>query len=339
MKKIYISAISAIFAGIDCSAQGINYTNFIRQVQYPTGVQWDATVASAGQQLSALRIDPGGARFELWTVKASPFASYSLDNTFVGTYIPIANVVVRSEDTASSVLRTRADRPFFVDVTISGLRSGTEDPAASKSVNFYHHAQAYGDSGTEVGIDRSLATLISQSSINVNGTTTTTYFNSIPSTDPLHKKVRGEEKFSVYSLADYQAPASVIASQTIQIWPTEEGEILGITENQVIKGSMPDVSLEFVDLYPGSTTSAQLYSGEQEAGKTGSVITSWTNTYPSSQNKSIPSLSNLDSLVTSDGKWTLELITETPFGIKVLDHVTFTKVSLSVIINASITTN
>lgn len=305
------------------AAQTATFTNFIRQVQFPGGVQWDASVAAAGEQLSALPINPGGARFELWTVQSSPLTSYLLASTYVGTYIPLATVVVRTEELSSAIPRTRADRPFYVDVTINGLLSGATDPEPSKSVKFLRHVQSYGVEGTGVGIDRTQATLLSQSSITTNGTQNLTFLiNSIPGAD--RAKVRGEERFSIFSLADYQAPESQLASQFIQIWPVADGSIAGITMNQLIRYAFPQVTLTLNDLYPNSTTYAQVYKGNAQLGVTGSIV-------PGSAlvvNDSVPqsrvlTLNSYGTVFDADGRWTMELLTVTPFGIDRLAYVSF----------------
>lgn len=316
-------AISLLGASRVCS-QTTTYTNFIRQVQFPSGVQYDASVASAGEQLSSLAINPGGARFELWTVSSSPLASYLLTSTYVGTYIPVAAVAITSEDTSSEIPRTRAGRPFTVTITLSGLLSGETDPVPSKSVKFLHHVQSYGAGGTGISIDRTQATLLSQSSLATNGTLTQNYlFNSVPGPDLT--KVRGEERFSIFSLADYQAPESQLASQFIQIWPVADGSITGIVDNQLIRYALPQVTLTLNDLYPNSTTYAQVYKGDAVLGTTGTIV-------PGSAlvvNDSIPqnqvlTLNNYTSVFDADGVWTMELLTKTPFGIDRLDYVTFT---------------
>lgn len=299
------------------------YTNFIRQVQFPTGVQWDATVAPFGSQLSELAIDPGGARFELWTVLSSPLTNYLLDSRYVGTYVPLANVAIRSEDGTGSIPRTRADRPFYVDVNIEGLRSGASDPAPSKSVKFLRHVQSYGPGGTGVNINRAMATVQDQSLINSNGLITLQFLlNSVPGGD--RTKVRGEERFSVFSLADYQAPESQIASQFIQIWPVADASIAGISEGQLIRYSLPQLTLTLNDLYPNSTTYAQVYQGNPQLGVTGNIV-------PGSAlviNDSIPQnrvliVKDYDKIFDADGRWTLELLTQTPFGIDRLAYVSF----------------
>jgi len=313
------------------------YTNFIRQVQYPSGVVWDASVAVTGQQLSALAIDPGGARFELWTVASTGPTSYLLDSGYVGTYIPLAEVAIRSEDTSSVIPRTRADRPFFVDVAVSGIRSGATDPEPSKSVKFLRHVQSYGVGGTGIGIDRTQATLLTQSSITANGTQNLTFLiNSVPGGD--RSKVRGEERFSIFSLADYQAPASQLASQFIQIWPVADGTITGIAPNQLVRYLLPQLTLTLNDLYPNSTTYLQVYKGNPQLGTTGTIVSGSSLVI----NDSVPQnrvliVDKYDSVFDSDGRWTMELLTSTPFGIDRLAYVSFT-LERTIEVHGSITT-
>jgi hypothetical protein len=342
MKTLFQSTISIVLlCGSQSWAQTANYTNFIRQIQFPDGVIWDATVAAQGEQLSALAINPGGARFELWTIKSDDLTRYLLDTSYVGAYVPIASVVVRSEDSSGEIPRTRADRPFYVDISVNGLLSGETDPAASKAVKFLRHVQSYGVEGTGANLDRSQATLLTQSMIEANGTQNLTYtLNSVPGAD--RSKVRGEERFSFYSLADYQAPESQISSQTVQIWPVADGTISGIAANQLIRYALPQLTLTLNDLYPNSTTYAQVYKGSPQLGKTGTVVSGSAVVI----NDSVPQnrvlvLDGYDdafgSGATADGLWTMEILTVTPFGIDRLSHVSF-NLDRTIEVNGSFTT-
>lgn len=318
MRTLLKTIISTLFlAGCWTANAADVYTNFIRQVQYPTGVQWDASVAPAGQQYSALGIDPGGAQFQLWTVKQSPLTSYLLESAYVGTYIPLATVTVTSEDTTTTIVRTRADRPFVVSITVEGLREGDEEPEASKSVKSLRHVQSYGVNGTGIGINRSQAILLEQTSIKENGPQAprNCALTLIPGANRL--KISGEERFSIFSLEDYQVPESLIDSATIQVWPVADGAISGIENGQLIKFTLPAVTLAYNDLYPFSTTYAQVYKGNPVLGMTGTIVPGSAlvinDSVPSSR---VLSLINYDSVFTSDGRWTMELVTVTPFGIE-----------------------
>lgn len=338
LARLAVASIGAAPGLMPAQTVNANFTNFIRQVQLPSGVQWDVSVASSGEQQSALEINPGGARFELYTVKNSPLTSYLLDSKYVGSFVPIGQVKIRTEDPYSAIPRTRADRPFWVDVTISGLYSGATDPAASKSVKLLRHGQSYGATGTGANLDRTQATLLSQATLSQNGTQTLSYvLTSVPGAD--RAKVRGEERFSVYSLADYQAPESQLASQFVQIWPVADGSISGLTAGQSLRFATPVVTLSANDLYPDSYTYAQIYPGAPQLGQTGAVVPGSSlvlhETVPQSR---VLTLKNWDGAINADGQWTLEWVTSTPFGVDRLAFVTFT-VDRGIRINGTVTSS
>jgi hypothetical protein len=335
MKKlpsIIAAAMGLLSSPLLAATTGSTFTNFIRQVQIQAGVpeanwvEWDLqNIAATGESLSPLAINPGGARFELWTVKGTtPPVNYLLDSRYVGTYVPIAQVAITSLDPYTTIPRTRADHPFVVNVTVSGLLAGAGDPEASKSVTLLQHMQSYGTAGTGVGLDRTQATLLGQQSLIQNGTTTLTFTtNSIPGTN--RAKVRGEQRYSVFSIADYQAPASQLASQFVQIWPVADGSITGVTNNQLVRFQMPTLTFTVNDVYPGSSVYAQAYKGAPALNTVGTVIPGSAKNYHS---QTIPvnhleSVSNFGTVFDEDGQWTIELLTETPFGLERLHHVTF----------------
>jgi hypothetical protein len=323
-------------SGFAYGQAGNLYTNFIRQVQLPSGVQWDASVASAGEQRSALPIDPGGARFELWTVKATPLTSYLLDTRYISAYIPAADVKITTEDPYSAVPRTRADRPFSVEIQISGLLSGNNVPDPSKSVKLLRHVQSYG-SGVGAGIDRSQAILQTQAMVSSNGKLKLDYeVTEIPGSN--RSKVRGEERFSIYSLADYQAPESQLAQRYVQIWPVADGLIQGIEPDKVYRHRFPAVTVTVNDLYPDSRTYVQVYPGEPRLGQEGTIIPGsaliLNETVPQSR---VLTLENYEAAFQTDGRWTMELLTVTPFGIDRLSHVSFS-IRRSIRVNSTLST-
>lgn len=323
MKPFRIILPLLAFFGIQAARSADVYTNFIRQVQLSSGVQWDASVDPSGQRISQLPIDDGGSRFELWTVRSSPVTNYLLDTRFVSSYAPAAEVKFISEDPYAEIPRTRADRPFSVEITVNGLLSGSGNPEASKSVKLLRHVQSYGVAGNGDTVDRTQANLLSQASITSNGKQELKYaMTSVPSSDL--SKARGEERFSVFSLADGSSPEAQIASRYIQIWPVADGSISGISPNQKIRFNFPQITLTLNDLYPDSFTYVQAYPGSQKLGTQGTIV-------PGSQlrlNEAVPvsrtwPLSRIDSVFDKDGVWTLEIITVTPFGTERLAHVSF----------------
>jgi len=326
-----------LLSAANANAQATGFTSFIRQVQMESGLVRDVSVDLNGQQYSDLAMDNTGARFELWTVKSSPLTSYLLDSKYVGSYVPGAEVSITSEDPYDEIPRTRADRPFFFNIQLSGLLNGEDDPPASKSVKFYRHVQSYGEDDNGIDVDRSQATKIWDFEVNfdINGTGTIS-LTDIPGAN--RSKVRGEERFSFFTIPDYQAPSTQLASKYIQIWPVADASISGLNPNQVIKLAAPELTIALNDLYPDSETYTQVYKGGAQLGTQGVVI-------PGSAlviNDSVPHdrtlvVNDYDEVFTSDGQWTMEVLTTTPFGTDRLTYFSF-NVDRKLRINGQVTT-
>ena len=336
MKAIASRVICCLFLTIvGLSAQTITWTNFIRQVQNGSGVQWDVSVGMAGTRQSAYGVEPGGVRYELWTIKSSPLTSYLLDTRSVGIY-PTAKIVFITDDPYATIPRTRADQPIKMALTIGELSSLANAPIGTKSVRFLHHTQSYG-TGDGININRSQATLTEQISLNQNATTVFTYpLTTIAGAD--RTKIRGEERFSVFSVADSVTPEAQLASSYIQVWPVATAVISGINDGDTIKGKVPAISVALGDLYPDSRTYVQVYKGGAVLGTSGTLVPGMALII----NDTIPragtlSGSNWDAVFGEDGTWTIEVLTSTPFGIDRLDKVTFT-LDQNLKVNGTVTT-
>lgn len=299
-----------------------NYTHFLRQVQYPSMVNWDVSLAQSGE-MESLELTSGGSRFELWTVRNFPLTSYLLSSTVYSNDLPKATVTIQTEDPYPYLPRTRADRPFYVNLNIHGLGIAPELPDSAKSVNLLRHVQSYGTSGDGNNLDRYQATLLFTANIALNGRQSLVIpVNSVPGTD--RAKVRGEERFSVFTVADYQNPDFQISSQTVQIWPVADGSIAGVSQGQSIGPVVPTLTFTLHDLYPSSTTWAQVYKGTPLSGVTGRTISGSAVSINSAapQNR-VVAVGNYLAAFDSDGEWTMELLTQTPFGTDRLAYVTF----------------
>ncbi|MFK7852368.1 MAG: hypothetical protein AB8D78_15440 [Akkermansiaceae bacterium] len=341
-----VAGIAISFGTAAAQTPASLYQNFVRQVQLPSdgspGVVWNVPVDQAGERLSPLEINPGGARFELHTVNSNPFIGYLLDTKYVSAYTPVAEVQIRTEDPYETVPRTRADRPFNVEITIHGLRNGADDPEASKQVKLLHHVESYGTGNQGNGNgngngNSSNAILLGQGLIDTNGERTLQYLvNSIPGAD--RAKIRGEETFSVYSLEDYQAPESHLDSAFVQIWPVADGTISGIADGEHVDFKTPTLTIAANDLYPDSQVYAQIYRGGESLGTEGTVISGsgLVIKEPIPQDRLI-TLEDWDDVIDTNGTWTIELLTKTPFGIDRLDWVSFT-VDRTITVNGTVTT-
>ncbi|MDF1656784.1 MAG: hypothetical protein P1U58_04185, partial [Verrucomicrobiales bacterium] len=150
-------------------------------------------------------------------------------------------------------------------------------------------------------------------------------------------KVSGEERFSVFSLADYQSPESQLDSSFIQIWPVASSSIGGIDSSTLIKSQAPDLTLNLEDLYPDSYTYAQVYQGPQVLGTEGEMVPGSALLVDGAiPRDEILDIEEWDDVIKEDGEWTLEILTVTPFGVDRLEHVTF-DVERTIRVNGAIT--
>jgi len=337
MKRILSLLFHLLFlAGGIAEAQ--TYTFFIRQTQMPDSSEWDLSVSQNGQRNSLMPVNPGGARFDLWAVKSSPLTSYLIDSTYVNTYVPAADVQITSSDPYTVIPRTRADKPFTVTITVNGLTSDPSAPLAAQQVKLLRHHQSYPANSDGSNIDRSQATLYSQSSLNSNGAHVLNYAQTVlPPPNGNYLKIKGEERFSVYSLADFQSPESLLSSAFIQVWPVATGSVSGINSSTVIKAKAPNVTVNLTDLYPDSVTFAQVYPGPPSLGTAGTLVPGASLVVNGAVSRDGQFFVwDWDSSIPSDGEWTMEILTTTPFGTDRLAYVTFS-VSRSIKVNGSVT--
>lgn len=323
MKTLLIRSLAACLFCLPQAPAQTTYTNFIRQTQFPTGVQWGVNVLPTGNQPSELAVDPGGARFDLYTVSSGldGIKSYPLKTCYVGASTPAATIKITGDGRNTIIPETRADQPFYVDISVDGILNSADAQLCSKSVKFLHHVQSYGPDGTGIGIDRSQATLKEQFSISTVGPQPTiTFYTLIPGDD---LKIRGEERFSIYSLADVKnnIPESEIASGLIKIWPVADGAITGIAQDDKIRLSFPKITFTTKDVYPGATIEAQIYKGDRVDGKAGQILPGSQRINPEGAPSSytIP-VDKYDHLITEDCRWTIQLIMNTPqFGFEFIE--------------------
>jgi len=307
------------------AANPAEYATFIRQNQQETGVVWDMPVTLAGEAMSPMNIELGGSLFQLWAIRSSPITDYLLDQKLVGAYLPNATTTVISEDPTPGLPRTRADRPFVLRVEVGGLLGGPNIPDAATRVLLERYAANYPENSTSLSLDEALAhPPVESSYITENGTSVFTFqLTALQGPDPT--KVSGEEHFIIHALPDGDVSQTQIASAMIRIWPVADGQIAGIQDGQRIQSSPPKLTLKLEDLYPLSNTYLLIHKGgpaSQTTGEkiTGSILVLDQDT-PETRTLTIADWSDF---LAEDGTHTIELLTETPFGIDRLDSVTFT---------------
>ena len=303
---------------------GDTWVNFIRQNQVKSGVVWDMPVDAQGNGPSALTLEEDGALFQLWTIKQESFKDYLLDQKVVGTYLPSAEIRIQTGDPYPNVHRTRADQPFTVEIEIGGLLGGTGVPEAAKRVLAEHHLASY--SAGQTSIDPRVATGSSPASsgyITTNGTMVLNFTGStLPASDPTH--AMGEEHFVVHSLPDLDAPQTQIASNFVQVWPVASGSIAGIEAGDTVRFNTPPLQLLLDNLYPSSTTYLQIYPGASRLGVDGKRVDGTVLVLDQDTKEDrIIALTDWEDAIGDEGEYTMEIITETPFGPERLTSLSF----------------
>jgi hypothetical protein len=310
-------ALAALSLIQPLTAASEDYVNFVRQYQQGTGVFWDMqNVAPKSSSSALVPLDQSGALFQLWTIQKLGGRDFLLDQKTVGAYLPKADVKVITADPYPLVPRTRADKPFAVEITVHDLVTGANLPQAASSVLAEHHLAAYPAGQTSIPVSTAITgTPYGSGYISRNGVTRFDFARSAI-VQPVTKKPFGEEHFTIHALSDGSVAQTKIAGGYVQVWPVASGMIEGITPNQVIRFSAPRLTLNLQDLYPGSYTHLRI---RDEDGET---VTSDDSKFvlaeePTETGKLI-TVADYGTLMEDDGRYTLELVTETPFGSEVL---------------------
>lgn len=306
-------------------AAGEGYSNFVRQTQQSTGVVWAMSVTPEGTAASQGLLENGGSLFQLWTIKQDTAAEYLLDQKLVGIYTPSAAVTVQTLDPYSTRPRTRADKPFTVTVNVAGLLSGTGIQDAATRVLFEHHAKNYTAAQPSfTPAQATSGTPKTSLSIYNNGPTVINFTGtSLVGTGSDPRKVSGEEHFVVHALADGTFTQSQIASANVQIWPVATGQIAGIAPGESIRSKAPQLTVTMNDLYPRSGTFLQAYKGPVGPAVNPVRIATFKVLDGDTSLSCTDTVSDYDHAFPEDGEYTIELLTETPFGTERLDYITF----------------
>lgn len=323
---------------ISASAQTAGYLRFIRQTQQPSSLQqnaidWDMPVDDAGTAASALAIESGGSLFQLWTIEQTKAKDYLLDQKLVGAYIPKADIKITTLDPYAHALRTRVDQPFYVEIQVADLLTGSGLPVSATKVLLEQHTQSYvnGEVSLEPAIVAANTPLYS-SYISQNGSTILKFAaSSLKANDPT--KALGEEHFIVHALADGAITQSQIASAHVQVWPVASGTILGIKPGEELRYLIPTLQLNLNDLYPRSDTHLMVYEGVAINGVEGKLVKS----FPVDRDRSVTTILEVTELtdkIGADGTYTIALMSETVYGTELLCAPITFNVKRTIVVNS-----
>ena len=313
-----------------------NTESWVRQTDLSTGQIYDTFIdEKSGKYITPLKINKEGAMFELFA-RGTAWDNniYLLDTKIVGTYNPQVVVDIVSEDpylkgeanSLTYVKRTRADRPFAVNIQVQGL-AGNE--LTTKYIYFNVQGKNY-DAKTYSSLNREQY-LIEESNL-TNGT-----YNLNPLYHQLTSSTissgNGEQTFTFVRYSSYNVPDTVLAQPKIEIWPLASATINNITPKQVFIDRIPSIIIEFNHLYPDSHTFIQIYKGNQVLGTKGKIVDGTEIKYGSYYNQTdeatnIPqnltlTINDLSNYASADGLYTLEVITHTPFFNRTMERLKY----------------
>ncbi len=308
----------------------------------------------SGTETAMDAIGIAGATFALYAKGLAPDDTvYLLDEATVEAYTPRANINITSQDPHPTT-RTRADVPFDVDISVTGLKSPSQtDHESALNVYVKQLSKKYdpvtniqaalpegSESDAEILIDDFF---IIQDTLSVDPNVDPPQIDittKITNADPY--KQRGEVIFRAFALPDADLGWRQIASDNVQVWPVADVEIQGINMNQRITRTLPNLTIEMVDLYPDSTTSVQIYKGTAALGQAGSQIEGSSVSFNAATPQNAQVLvANWDSYALDDGIYTIEVITMTPFNNREPERLAWVsfEVDRTIELNGSTTTS
>jgi len=295
--------------------------DFIEQVDLATGLVYQVYVdgpeepgSKNGEQLSPMPVGASGSTYQLYAKGLDPDNTvYLLDEKYVAPYTPEAIITITSEDPHTTP-RTRADEPFTVGLSVKGLlEPGEGVPDAALNVYVQELRLNYDPETNRTPQDGTAEEVLLEDFFVVENTTIQrTGMTKL--TSEVYFKERGEEIFRAFALPDADLDWLQIASGRIQVWPIADCEIQGMGEDQKITRSLPNLTIDLKDLYPDSTTSVQIYKGNQSLGQDAVQIEGAKVSF----NSIVPQdaqilVRNWDHYAKEDGIYTIEVVTMTPF--------------------------
>lgn len=277
-------------------------------------------VEMEGSRVSFAPVPEGGSEFNLWAYRRGPdgLEEHLVDTEVVGAYLPKGEIWITTQDPYSEgIPRTRIDQGFTLNFEIEGLMEGADAPEAARKVLLDHKiAVAQGDpKKNNLGPEADF----NQSFIDRNGVGGINFIASnLPGSDPFNDA--GVESFKLFALPDGDVAELELSSAQVQIWPLSQASFSGVSSSSVYTIA-PDVSVDLVNLYPDSETWAQVYKGPERVGTNGiRLVENMALVKDSVPRDTVLKFTKLDTILDSNGEWTIEVITRTPFGIERLAH-------------------
>ncbi|NWK54427.1 hypothetical protein HW115_02310 [Verrucomicrobiaceae bacterium N1E253] len=319
-----------------------SYLNEIRQINtFKTDqgeiIQTELSLShldNAGSKAAAEGV-MGRSVFELITTNGESGEETLLDTVTVSSYLADASIQIQGPQAdpynliPSNTPRTQVGQGFTLNYTISDLLpSGADTPEAASSLLFEHAVYNYAEGQSSVA-QGALPNKKNQSHLSQNGTFEHSLSTSLSAADLT--RVRGEETFTVYMKPDNENPDyKEIDSAKVIIWPISNGSMSGLIAGKTYS-KIPSVTLDLVDLYPGSDTYLEITSPALDApliygGRKNTSDVPLTVKYE---------LKDLDLVLKKDGVYRIQLLHKSPFETLVFEDLSF-EVSRVIKVNGNI---
>jgi len=316
---------------------------WVRQTDVTTGQVYDTPMTgSGGAYVSPLPVGEGGALYELFA-RGTAWDSniYLLDTKFISTYNPEVTISIATEDdyvrgdpnSSTYVKRTRADRPFSVDIKVNGLvddSANTSERCVYLAVNGRNF-----DAETYSSLNQP-AYLLEDANLENGEYSFNPLYHQL--TSPTLSSGNGEQTFTIVRYASYQIPDTILMQPKVEVWPVASATVSSIEADQVFIDRIPALVVSLKDIYPDSRTYLQIYKGTEKLGTEGTLVAGTERRFGRFYNPdqaveptNVPqtfsiSVDDLSNYTSEDGIYTLEVITHTPFFNRAperLYHVTF----------------
>ena len=289
---------------------------------------------------SPMPVPEGGSEFTVWAVNTPTVGAEEvwthIGNQIVGAYLPQASIqIITNDPYAGGIPRTRIDQPFTVNYTVSGLDStNPEAPPSAMQVLFDRRASKTILTDQILEPDANVTPeLVSQDTIDENGSDSTVYFSSLLDEDPDADSeenlpvdlltTSGIETFTINAFPDGTIASLELAKAQVQVWPLPGATFIGI-DNNAKYAAVPAFQVQLTKVYPQSQTYLQIYPGVSAPGtvgtRVGGSILAWNSTKTRDGILSFPSIANY---LQAEGLYTVEVITVTPFGQDIVESLTF----------------
>lgn len=336
---LILSATAAVASG---------QTDFVRQIQL-TGATvplvYDEPVLNVAGTMTSKPLEGSGAVFQLYAsgLEASRFKTLPIKvaEDTAGTYYPAVTVQIGSQDPHTPP-RTRADKPFSLTFSVKDLSDVAASPDYARTVELQRSYQMYDpQTHTVSAVADSGGTYREYTEFFANGLF---YHPEIYHQMPFASSTAGEgkETYTAYTRTDSAGRQYQLGSAAVEIWPVSNCKIIGITQGAKYTLLPATSYVEMKNLYPLSSTYVQVYKGKPVLGTQGDVLQSSVRTYDTPvPQSSVARLDDLNTLLTDDGIYTIEVLTVTPFNDRAPERIGYTYIEIdrTLEINAGITTS